>query len=357
VRIKNILSFVQENRLKTYLFVGLLSVALTSVHGDRWWPQWATMTPLLISVIGLDLIYNRSKVLAATFIYFGINAAYTALWRMNQFEGWALMDRLVFQTASLDFLMMLGLYTVIFAYARIPTRGILKGLFFALLTLTTFQVMFMDTRYGFLGNYGMNTSLLAVLFPFAQGYIQAILVSVAVIDSGATTPLLVWGVVLFSLYRKGGKKVLLISGLVGAGTLLLVWQHPEYLNDSTRFQNWKQYLEYFWEHNVWFGNGAGTFKGLGPMIQGLHGEKKEFLFWAHNEYLEVLFEYGIVGFTLFMSSLAVLVRFTYTIAYKGKHRAALFGIMACGLTDYPLRLAVFVFVIVLILRELVYGEY
>lgn len=203
----------------------------------------------------------------------------------------------------------------------------------------------------------MNTSLLAVLYPFAQGWFAASLVSLAVLDSGASTPLLVWGVVLFSLYRKGGKKTLLISGLVGAGTLLLLWKHPEYLNDSTRFMNWKHYLKYFWENNIWIGNGAGTFKGLGPMIQGLYGEKKEWLFWAHNEYLEILFEYGIVGFTLFMSSLAVLVRLTYTTAYKGKHRAALLGIMACAVTDYPLRLAMFAFCIVLILKELVYGEH
>jgi len=315
------------------------------------------LSPLIFSAIALDFVARRSKILAATFIYFAANACYTAFWRMNQFEGWALNDRLVFQTSSLDFLVSLSLFMTLFCYTRIPTRGILKGLFYVLVTLTTFQCMFMSTQYGFLGNYGMNTSLLAVLYPFAQGWVSFYLVSIAVLMSGATTPLLVWGVVLFCLYRKSGKKTLLASGLVGAGTLLLLWKHPEYLDDSTRFKNWKNYLEYFWQHNIWFGNGAGTFKGLGPMIQGLHGEKREWLFWAHNEYLEVLFEYGLVGFTLFMSSIAFLVRTTYTTAYKGKHRAALLGIMACGLTDYPLRLAMFAFVIVLILRELVYGEY
>lgn len=349
-------SLVRANRAKALLFLALVATGLSSVQNDRWWPQWALLMPILLGLMVLDRIYFRSKVLGISLMYFGINACFTGYWRMNQFMGWALVDRLVFQTAALDFFASLSLFTFFFAYMGVSTRGILKYLFYVLLSLTWGQLMFSYHAYGFLGNYGMNTSLLAVLYPFAQGYLAAVLVSVAILMSGASTPLLVWGVVLFSLYRFGGKRVLLITGLVGAGTLLLLLKYPEYLNDSSRFKNWTFYLRYFWQHNIWFGNGAASFKALGPYIQGMHGEKVEWLYWAHNEYLEVLFDFGILGLVALLSSLFVLVRLTYRLAYKGKHRAALLGAMACGLTDYPLRLAMFMFVIVLIVRELVYGE-
>jgi hypothetical protein len=347
-------SFAMPNRPQAYLFLALVVIGMVTVQGDHWWPQWALMFPLLLA----GMVFGRRLqdwLVNLTTMYFGLNACFTALWRQNQFEEWAVADRSIFRSNALDFFAGLILFFFFYAYTPVwasRAKSLLACLFHALITVTLFQLIFTSDPQGFLGNYGMNTSLLAILYPFSPGLIPAVLVTILIITSHASTPLLVWGVVLLSLYPMSVKRKLLVSGVVGAGTLLLLWKYrPEYLSDSARFSNWALYWRYFLDHNVWLGNGAASFKALGPMIQGENGETKEWLYWAHNEYLEILFEFGFLGLGLFL----VCARRLVTRA-RGDFRAALLGAAACALTDYPLRLAVFVFVLVIIAKEVAHAD-
>lgn len=72
----------------------------------------------------------------------------------------------------------------------------------------------------------------------------------------------------------------------------------DFLNSSGRFEHWSMFMGWWQDNaNPLFGTGIGSFEWLGPMIQQMNKEKAMFLF-MHNEYLQVLFEGGIVGLTL-----------------------------------------------------------
>jgi O-antigen ligase len=121
-----------------------------------------------------------------------------------------------------------------------------------------------------------------------------------------------------------------------------------------RFQFWTTYLKWWLEGtwsgpeemgswavkaNHWIGTGAGTFRHLGPEIQiKYHLTEGKWWPWAHNDWLQILFETGYIGL---LSSVWVLVE-----ALKRLYKYSQFGILGsvvayvvimCG--NYPMRLA------------------
>ncbi|MDH4358400.1 MAG: O-antigen ligase family protein [Candidatus Berkelbacteria bacterium] len=88
----------------------------------------------------------------------------------------------------------------------------------------------------------------------------------------------------------------------------------------------KQAQEIF-EDNVIFGTGLGNF---GPIVQGNPYEKpEEGWFIVNNEYLEILAENGIIGFTAFVALLAVV--FIRALVAYFKARDALLKALVLGL--------------------------
>lgn len=111
-----------------------------------------------------------------------------------------------------------------------------------------------------------------------------------------------------------------------------VTQRENFLNSNGRFEIWKLFMSWFSEHaNIWLGTGTGTFQWIGPAIQGT--QKNLFLF-MHNEYLQALFEQGIIGVFLFsmvlVSSLLKARQSTWLFV-------SLAGVCVAMLTQFPFR--------------------
>jgi hypothetical protein len=147
------------------------------------------------------------------------------------------------------------------------------------------------------------------------------------------------GTIAYYLSKKRSLKPLLLVP-VAAG-IAWVFLQDKLLESDGRFYEWKLQMHYWWEHlNRYIGAGPGTFFILGPRIQFLSftgpvDPHYPIFFWLHNDWLQVLWEQGIVGFV----SLVMLYLF---MLKKSFNRPWLFSMVCAygfmGLTQFPLRL-------------------
>jgi O-antigen ligase len=103
-------------------------------------------------------------------------------------------------------------------------------------------------------------------------------------------------VVGFLLFRREKKSLLIIPAMVG----ILVYD-PTIFSFSGREELWPLCLA-VWNDigNFIFGTGGGTFQHFVPLYQHLNGLlfRGTYLRWAHNDFLQILFEQGVVGLSL-----------------------------------------------------------
>jgi len=118
--------------------------------------------------------------------------------------------------------------------------------------------------------------------------------------------------------------------------VICVWLGPKLMTNMGRYHNWQNMMTY-WYHNMnlWIGAGQGTYWGYAASLQA--GSRDIFL-WMHNDWLQVLFEGGIIFFT------SMLILYFFMLK-KSVNRPELFSmVIAYGLiamTLYPLHLFVY----------------
>lgn len=121
----------------------------------------------------------------------------------------------------------------------------------------------------------------------------------------------------------------------------------QFLNPWDRFVEWKRLFEWFWSNaNLVVGTGMGSFEVIGPVVQQAAGVKKVFLF-MHNDWLQILFEFGILG--------AILTLWVCADAlWRARKEPWLFATLcAFGIAmipQFPLRFSASQILIVLLLR-------
>jgi len=145
---------------------------------------------------------------------------------------------------------------------------------------------------------------------------------------------------IYLLLTKSWKKlgdVILISFILLA-IIYLVF--PEkFMSDSGRFNNWELMMNW-WNQKVknhWIGTGPGTYWVYSQWLQG-HKSGDPVWSWMHNDWLQILFEQGILGL--------ISVLFLYgAMLHKSFDRPVLFSMIVgygfIGLTLYPLHLFIF----------------
>jgi len=113
-------------------------------------------------------------------------------------------------------------------------------------------------------------------------------------------------------------------GLMAVGGVVLYLDHGQ--SDFVRLQFWDMAL-----HNLtWFGNGAGSFNSIYTWYNGaaFHPEN------VHNDYLQLIYEFGVVGLVPIGIVLAALM------GTKAKDWPVLFAFGATGLFYFPLWTAI-----------------
>lgn len=233
----------------------------------------------------------------------------------------------------------ISLITIFFVPAGIIAANVTQlrwlGVFFDALMIVN-AVLILVYGYGVFGASSFDASICTMLLPWFAlsrplhwiNIAISLFVLGVILSTGATTPivmLVAMGSVM--LWQRGHWKWLIPLPLLLAGLAY-------YGSSSGRVGAWGSLFEWWRDNaNPVIGTGLGTFEWLGPYIQMSNGQTQEFFLWMHNDYLQVLFEGGLVGLGLF---LAVCVLCAWRAREKKIVLPCLAAIGVCMLSQFPL---------------------
>lgn len=181
-------------------------------------------------------------------------------------------------------------------------------------------------------NQAMGASWLAAFLPLAAAQSKwphpklswpVILFVPAILWSGSSVAFatLFVGLAAPAILKLQIRRVLqLVVVAIGSGFMFL---HSELLNDNGRRELWREVWE-FWQANVspWFGSGTGSFELYGPHINVSNGNNHTLFIWTHNDWLQILFEQGVLGLVLALTCLGFCL-------YRTRSRPHLFSAVLC----------------------------
>lgn len=184
--------------------------------------------------------------------------------------------------------------------------------------------------YPILGNHSLTACFMLCLmayYGFSWIYPIAIIMHPTALGLG--------GLGFYWLLKKFGNKAYLCFLFIP----ILASGRIEFLSNSGRFHLWAQIWQWYWHrHRIWFGYGPGSFLEYGPNItQAIEAPDFYTLYFifAHNEALQFLFEYGIVGIVLLIPAVWKMRHekwfpfFALSCAFNWPFRSALFSIWMC----------------------------
>lgn len=210
-------------------------------------------------------------------------------------------------------------------------------------------------RGGFFFNASMNSCMISGLLPFFMHdrtisklpTLRVILPLLAVIASGSTGG---YGAFILSvgLYYFFNKKIskkefgLILIGLIALTIFAYFYLGSNrIITTSGRYAVWKDTF-FFWKKfaNHFVGFGQGSSMHITPVVQKLFQQDSHQLFlWMHNEWYQVLFEQGIIGFVLwFFMYINIIIKTFLTNEKYITVSIAVFGFIC--LFNYPFRMAI-----------------
>lgn len=183
-------------------------------------------------------------------------------------------------------------------------------------------------------NTTLRGAFFAMLMPIAIKKAPFLLLALIplVVHSHGSTAIFLTGL-SFAVYFFSIRSVL-VSAVLALGAGLFFEGFDRLFDPTGRIDYW---IEAFWwwtkYANQWIGTGLGSFAWFGPLIYHSHG-RYELWTYMHNEWLQILFEQGIVG-------LAAIVYFFGSMLYWTRKNRWLFTSLivyaAAGMTQMPLR--------------------
>lgn len=173
-------------------------------------------------------------------------------------------------------------------------------------------------------------ALAATLLP---PYVWWLVLFTCLTHHGSTALLILAAQLLAVTIRYKDKKYLILFILSVLGLLSVAYfhSHGPLLDGTERLQKYTQYMKFWAAKPEWiiFGVGPGSFMWTSLLIDDF---KTNAFLQMHSDWLQILWEYGVVGFTLMVT--------VFIGAVKRAHKSewgAIFGCAAFGLTYHPLR--------------------
>lgn len=192
-------------------------------------------------------------------------------------------------------------------FGLLKTRLIINYWRLLLTSIVTSSVMyylFNGTNYGLIDAYTFESAMLmfAFLMPtiFKKNYIAILLTIVAVITAliigGSTCVGILAVYALGSIYYSNFKNLKILTAIGSIISCAFAYKFTDLLNDSGRFLNWAQYITYWHsKYNMIWGTGIGSFKNISPHA----GDRVSPFLYAHNDFLEIYLETGLIGIIIF----------------------------------------------------------
>lgn len=340
-------------------------------HGNYWQSHWLSKWSFLVGSFSFFFAYciaiRTHAVLLPVIGWSLISAASIGAWSNNIYAEVAdPLSLLAIEKNALYAYIVILMAAVFLAFFKSTYVGISKFYLAAICMISVVCTNLLPLGDGiktglFSGNPSMNGSLIAALIPFVLETTDLIplqvglwaFCSLAVYRTDASVPIVVLGVTtaawLWSRSIHGLRSsiviIAILSGLAALGQLTV--RHQPFIHDSGRIHIWKMMFNWWKDNsNIWTGMRLGSFQIITPIVQVMNNPKENnFFIWCHNDILQILLEMGIIGFTFFAVAWAYIAKRSYG---HSALFASLMGFTAMAFLNYPFRLPIHAFSMVLI---------
>lgn len=253
--------------------------------------------------------------LAALVLFFSWN-----LWKRTKIDKFIIFMYVYFSCMCLYIgtaIAMLQILMFFLLYAFFNKKYIYY-VFYVICTLLLGDVIWFDlgNNYGLFNATTFDNCIMAVMIPwliFSEKslikYFVAVLFALSIFSLHSRTGMLIIGMcALAQCYRSKSWKLLLFILICAALFCTQEWSMLTNFPAGGRIDQWYTYGRIWLENDYhWLGTGLGTFEEL-TLQMPVNGV---FFRHAHNDYLQMLYETGIIG-------LSVFVLFTGYVFYRAR---------------------------------------
>lgn len=251
-------------------------------------------------------------------------------------------------------IMFLAMIPIVFLQVKGRHFEWLHYLFIGLAVLDSISVIFklgIDQFHnsGFQLNPAQDGTFIATVLPlvvFISGgpirrfkWPLATVMILAILKTKETTPIFGLGVAMFCWLWFNGYRIysIVLPSVLAAVTGFWIGYHQFFFPNGRQYI-WKLSMD-FWVKNInpIVGAGGGTFFIYGPSMElAYHGPgyNQPVYVWLHNDWLQILFEYGAIGLLLAVAFYFTILKRTYKRPWLC---SALVVVGATALTQMPLR--------------------
>ncbi len=253
--------------------------------------------------------------------------------------------------------------SILLAYAILYNLGNLKKIAklhyygFILICFVSSIPILMGGRHGLIDAYSFESGMLifTALMPvthkrsFLEKLLVLTLIGIGLYMGGSTglviLALYLLGRIFYSQYEKLKHATIALSALA----ITYAYKFTDLLSDSGRFKIWSIYInEWHNNANMIIGSGIGTFRNIAPKIETSAGT----LIYAHNDFLELYLETGLIG--VFCISLLAMQFFKVCYKSKNLHYAAMMFVFAFNYFPLQILLTKIIFLLSILI---IYDQY
>lgn len=356
-----------------------------SIFASReWQDQWFFLAIFCYSVIAWKLLIPKlGRLAAVTITYMLFSGTFFWLFRENRYFTVEQYDQQALRFFASDsvakMLMVIGTVLLLAkSRSRFLDMGGLASLIFIIVNMVSqfgqiirhianhlWPCSIENSCGGAIGNPSMSISFMIAVLPVAmkqatpqarRWMVFAVFISALISKSSIALGMLAAGGVIYFLMQRKYIWFTLAPIPIAIGHFTL---GRDLFSSGTRFEMWKLFM-HVWAFNpvnwLW-GMGYGTFgvfsrniqhtladPELGPkykkalgLSESLYVQDKNWWTWLHNDWLQMLFETGVIGLALFtLLYFKILTRFFCRDEKFELASAILFGIVM--LLNYPLHM-------------------
>lgn len=292
-------------------------------------------------------------------IFFGWAVAKRTHWSVGVFTGIYLCEAFSGPsgpTPALILMMMAAPFLVLQEAHRLAVKRLLWILCLASI-VTTLTV----TTYGLSGNPSMNGCLIAITMPFLVQralrwhwlacYAVVVLSAICCFVVDASIPVGALSITLASalfwmMYQDNQRlRALVVRALITSIVVFIplavigyLINPSQFLSSTGRYWIWKEVLSLSWNGTFWFGRGTGALSQYFEQLRVTNPLYKTII-WAHNDFLQVLYDNGIVGLISLLIACAFTVRQAFQ-RWSAMVFMALMGYLATMFFNFPVHVPV-----------------
>ena len=313
--------------MKWALSILFLCLCSFQYKGDFYEAKWA----LFMSVSAIYFSCHVTKrlhwsVFPVT-VYTLLSTVWTGMWGYNQFA--TLLSPPTLAYISLQSVLACVYFASFVGFAAFTHIKTLRKLPFVIGVFSVVSSVYFlvdkvmgygkpdSLQAGFLENITMNNSMVMITAPFIffvtnhpKKWLLFLLPLATLLCSSITGDKGVWLVALVVLsswlYFTEMKRYLLLLPTLMASILGCLWLMGTNIfgifSSGDRIVKHLGFLRYYWDNDwIYFGSGQGSFSTLSSIktfTDNPQAKSAELWLWAHSDFLQVLLEQGLVGFSL-----------------------------------------------------------